>query len=54
MDEDTSDAAWAQLELEARRWEEAIAREQKEFQEWLESIGALAPGKEKVYGDHGD
>lgn len=34
-DEDTEAAAWAQLDLEARRFAEAIDKWDREFKEWL-------------------
>jgi hypothetical protein len=52
MDSDTADAAWAQLDLEARRWEEAIARDHDEFLEWVKRIEAM-PSLRKELNDYG-
>lgn len=51
-DEDTETAAWAQLDLEARRWEEAIKREHDEFMEWVKQIEAM-PSLRKELNDYG-
>jgi hypothetical protein len=52
MDEDATDAAWAQLDLEARRWEEAIKRDHDEFLEWVKRIEAM-PSLRKELNDYG-
>jgi hypothetical protein len=41
-DDDAEQAAWAQLDLEARRWEEAIKREHEEFLEWVKEMNDYA------------
>lgn len=52
MSDDDSADAWHQIELEGRRLQEELSRDPG-YLEWLESIEAMALGKEKVYGDHG-
>lgn len=47
MDDDTEMAAWHQMELEQQEAQE-ILRADPAFVEWLESIEAMALGKEKV------
>ncbi len=53
MSWDEDSAAWHQIELEGRRLQEELTRDPG-YLEWLESIEAMALGKEKDDGDHGE
>lgn len=47
MDDDTEQAAWAQLELEGRRLQEMLTADPG-YLEWLESIEAMTSQRKEM------